>query len=665
MISYARGLVLRHGDRLMVFKNRIDEIKVQFEYTDNGQYVTETIGQNYRSILSGKYQLARSVGRQKQDSTEDVNLVSLPSQLKKTQEAEIAYKLKYVRAAIRAHIPAAALVRIAALIDEIYEGVQTAVDVSESMRKYPKPSAPTVRNWITIYKKHGSNAFMLIDKRSVQKRSKRIDPKVEELIDSVLHKRYLKLKGGSINETHDYLAREIKAINLNEGGQLAVPSINTLKRRVGELPKMLVDKHRFGSAYAKNKWRYSMHGDQSCRIMERVEIDHTLLDVWVIDPRSGIPLGRPWVTVLIDRYSKYVVGIHVSFYGPSTSSVASALKMSIEPKDLICGAVDGLTNFWHAYGVAELYVMDNGKEMHSDRFRRIGWELQADFLYNPVRHPWLKASIERTMREICRILPAAGKVYTPIKNAQAPDPRKTASILFDDLCEGLIKWVVDVYPKHINRDTLTRPIDLWTEGLESMPPITLPEATQHLDISMGIAYERTVGGDGLVMQYLRYNSPELQDYCRTYKQSFRTEIRIIPDDISSCHIFLEKAKRWVNVPLVRPCGDYGNGLSLLQHQIIRKHAGNKLKMANAEDELYRARMELRDRWEMATSRGKALKKQSDLIRLQNLTSARLIDRLDSDPVVVPEASDMLRLNFEQITPFKTFKSDDGGDYESV
>jgi hypothetical protein len=68
---------------------------------------------------------------------------------------------------------------------------------------------------------------------------------------------------------------------------------------------------------------------------------------------------------------------------------------------------------------------------------------------------------------------------------------------------------------------------------------------------------------------------------------------------------------------------------------------------------------------MATTRGKALKKQSDLIRLQNLTSARLIDRLDSDPVVVPEASDMLRLNFEQITPFKTFKSDDGGDYESV
>ena len=36
MISYARGLVLKHGDRLMVFKNKLDEQRIQFEYTDNG-----------------------------------------------------------------------------------------------------------------------------------------------------------------------------------------------------------------------------------------------------------------------------------------------------------------------------------------------------------------------------------------------------------------------------------------------------------------------------------------------------------------------------------------------------------------------------------------------------------------------------------------------------
>ena len=60
MISYARGLILKHGDRLMVFKNKLDDQRVQFEYTDNGQYITETIGENYRSIRNGKYSLSRS-----------------------------------------------------------------------------------------------------------------------------------------------------------------------------------------------------------------------------------------------------------------------------------------------------------------------------------------------------------------------------------------------------------------------------------------------------------------------------------------------------------------------------------------------------------------------------------------------------------------------------
>ena len=220
MISYARGLVLRHGDRLMVFKNRIDEIKVQFEYTDNGQYLTETVGQNYRAIRSGKYQLARASAQTSQDGPQDVNLITLPSNLSETQEEDIAYKLKYVRAVIRERVPATALKKIARLIDRIYESIRTEGESPLSMRKYPKPSAPTVRNWITAYKKSGSNAFMLIDKRGVAKRSKRIDGRVEEIIDEVLRKRYLKIKGDSINSSYDYLVREIRALNSNAGSAL-------------------------------------------------------------------------------------------------------------------------------------------------------------------------------------------------------------------------------------------------------------------------------------------------------------------------------------------------------------------------------------------------------------------------------------------------------------
>ena len=656
MISYARGLVLKHGDRLMVFKNKLDEHRIQFEYTDNGQYVTETIGENYRAIRSGKYSLSQSplIAGGKPD---DDAFVTLPAHIEPEKETGVAYKTKYIRAAIRERIPPCSLPKLQEMIDRVYAGIQT--NQNHEFCNFLKPSAPTVREWIRTYKRNGSMAYSVVDKRGIKKARRRISTKANDVLDEMIQKHYLKLRGESVQTTHRLLEREIRAINMNEGQDLKCPSLSTLNRRVNELPKMLVDRHRYGSAYAKNKWRYSMHGDQSTRIMERVEVDHTMLDIWVLDPITGLPLGRPWVTILIDRYSGYILGLHVSFYGPSASTIASALRMSIEPKDLLCQAIPGLQNSWTVYGVAELYVMDNGKEMHSHRFRRIGWELQTDFIYNPVRQPWLKSSIERTMMEVCRILPAQGRVHTPIKNSLAPDPKKTATVLFDDLCEGLLMWAVDVYPLRINRSTLTRPIDLWNEGLQSTPPVALPHSTENLDITMGISMERVVSGDGMTYQYMGYNSLELRDYCRGNNRTFRTEVRVIPDDISYAFIHLPKEKRWIKAELVRPTYEFANNISLLQHQLIRKEAGEKLTQKNAEEELNNAWHRLRDRWSLAVSRGKALKRETDLIRLQNLTSARLLNKPGlSQSMEVPEASDTLKLNFEEITPFKSFRIDE-------
>jgi putative transposase len=473
-------------------------------------------------------------------------------------------------------------------------------------------------------------------------------------MDDMITKRYMKLRGDSIAKTHEHLAQAIRSINKLQGKECVAPSCKTVNRRINEIPEFLRDKARYGTAFANNKWRYSLKGDLSTRILERVEVDHTLLDIWVLDPMTGIPLGRPWITIFIDRMSGYILGLHISFYGPSAATIAAALKNSIEPKDLICSEITGLSNHWSAYGIGELYVMDNGLEMHSSMFRRIGWELQTDFLYNPVRKPWLKASIERTMMEVCRVLPMAGKVYSPIKNSIPEDPHKTAAIMFDDLCDGLIRWAVDVYPMRVNRETLARPFDLWHEGIETGPAIILPSTMNELELSMGIAIERTIGKDGALFQYIRFNSVELQDYCRNGSQSFRTEIRINPDDFGSVHAFLPKEKKWLQLDAVRPDQDYAKGLSLLQHQIIRNEAGKRLKRINAEEQLREAQYRLHCHWSEATSKGKSLRRKMNLVRLQGLTSARVIKQEEQRVLPVPESSEIMKVSFETVNPFKAF-----------
>jgi putative transposase len=65
-----------------------------------------------------------------------------------------------------------------------------------------------------------------------------------------------------------------------------------------------------------------------------VQIDHTLVDVVIVDELKRLPLGRPWLTLAIDVASRMVTGFYLSLDAPSTLSVALALTQAVLPKDL-------------------------------------------------------------------------------------------------------------------------------------------------------------------------------------------------------------------------------------------------------------------------------------------------------------------------------------------
>ncbi|WEY37743.1 hypothetical protein [Paraburkholderia sp. SUR17] len=67
--------------------------------------------------------------------------------------------------------------------------------------------------------------------------------------------------------------------------------------------------------------------------MERLETDHTLVDIWVIDDNLGIPLRRPTITLLVCSYSGYIIGFFISFAGEALARVIRGIKVAIQPKD--------------------------------------------------------------------------------------------------------------------------------------------------------------------------------------------------------------------------------------------------------------------------------------------------------------------------------------------
>lgn len=656
MITFARGLVLRKGDRSMEFERQIDFGKIQFKYLDNFEVCTFGIGSLYAQILQKKILVIHQNGHK-------VNLPDnspFPSDyessysltLSERQEKLIEYRLRYVRAALANGATKGSRKLCAGVIARLAQ---------ENGDECP-PSPTALLHWLKRFQESGRNPYALMDRRPAARRPKRLSHIVELIIEAMIAKHYLQFRGATAKATSDRIQDEIRARQRLENSILPTPSVRTVLRRINEIDPYVRDYKRYGPAFARNKWRFSLAGDQSTRILERVEIDHTWLDIWVLDPRTGVPIGRPWITVVLDRLSSYPLGIYISFYGPSVASVAHAIKNSIFPKDELIATIPEISTPWKAMGVAELYVIDNGLEFHSQTFKRMAWDLRADLLYNPVRQPWLKASIERVMMEFNRILPLRGKVYTPQKNMKPQDPSEGAAILFDDLCISLIQWAADVFPNKVHPKNLVRPLDIWEEGLTSSPLPIFPLGLERFEITAGVSTERTIDGDGVFFKYMRYNSYELQDYRRSHGDKFRTEVRFNPDNLERMHVLLPKKEEWLAVPLQRPSLEYGSGLSLIQHEIVRKEAQKRLTRVNAEEELIAAQSRLLDRWGNAIAKGVKVRKHSELIRFQGYTSAHVFADRSSETASkreqTPQSSKVFEDKLTEVMPYKSFTLDE-------
>lgn len=665
MISFTRGLVLRRGERTLEFERDLGNGEVQFKHLDNFEVKTFSMAKILKEIIYGTYQIvhSRTSLASRPDEVKDMDFVVLPARITSAQEALISFRMHYVKAALRMRATAGSHGQCSRVLKATKRPSGADDAESKLLESIKTPSPATLMRWLMIYQRSGNNPYLLCDRRALVIKPKKLCRVVEQIIEDAITRHYLQLRGKSIRDTWRHAVQMVQSTNRRDGATLQEPSVRTVNRRVLEIPEFIRDSKRFGLGYARNKWRYSLKGDQSTRILERVEIDHTMLDVWVLDPISGVPLGRPWITVVIDRMSGYILGVYISFYGPSCASVANAIKVAIFPKDDIVSAIPDIQTRWTAMGVAELYVVDNGLEFHSHTFRRIAWELRADLLYNPVHQPWLKSAIERSMMEFNRMLPWQGKVFAPVKNMLPIDPRKSAAILFDDFCAAVIHWAAEVHPNKIHPKTLVRPIDFWEEGRELAPPAMFPPSIKNLELATGISTQRTIDGDGVFFQYMRYNSVELQDYCRSHGRKFRSEVRFNPDDLGQMHVHLPKASEWINVPLQRPTQAYGSGLSLIQHQINREEAGKKLTRANAEVELEHARQRNIDRWSEALRKGVKVRKHSDLIRYQGYTSVKLYRGTTENPTpaatpILPEASQISTELLADVMPFRAFSLDE-------
>src|SRR5262249_26957968 len=138
-------------------------------------------------------------------------------------------------------------------------------------------------------------------------------------------------------------------------------------------------------------------GVKTTRILERVEIDHTPLDLFLIDERTWLSSGRPTLTMAIDHFSRMPYGYYLSFGDPSAAAVVGALRHGVLPKSLSAQALPDLPieGQWPVFGLLECLVVDNGLEFHGIDLDGIAQDLGFTIVYCPKRTPRFKGVIER------------------------------------------------------------------------------------------------------------------------------------------------------------------------------------------------------------------------------------------------------------------------------
>jgi putative transposase len=349
----------------------------------------------------------------------------------------------------------------------------------------------------------------------------------EEVIAKLLEDFYLQKERPRVADLHAKVAKEFRRRGWS------APCFETVQRRVELLDPKARDRARLGGKQAR-----LLHSPVPGHVnvqapLERVEIDHTLMNVIVrSDDLTSDFRARPTITIAVDVYTRCVLGFHIGFEPPSALAVALCLAHSAFPKDP--KAAYGVDIHWPMHGLMKSIVVDNGKDFRSEAFRRGCMQYGILLGYRPVGSPHYGGVIERLIGTFMRrteVLPGTTKANVVEKGEYDAVGKATMTL------SQLRKWMaaqVAAYHASDHRMLRQPPASMWVQP----DPVPLPDArTFLLDFLPGGI--RTLSRTGVDMHCLQYWSEDFREHS-TRKP--RVRVTYDPRDISVVYVRLPDGK---------------------------------------------------------------------------------------------------------------------------
>jgi putative transposase len=246
-----------------------------------------------------------------------------------------------------------ALDRYRILRPHLEDGKALSIVASEAGVAYS-----TAQRWVSLYRRFGLSA--LVRKRRCDRGQHRaLSRKLREIVEALA----LEKPPLPIAALHRQICKIAQETDQN------IPTYKAVYRIVSELPKdLLVLAHEGAKAYAE---AFDLiHRREADRPNAIWQADHTLLDIFLVRDATKTA-AKPWLTVVLDDYSRAVAGYFLSFEAPSAIHTALALRQAIWRKE---------DPRWHVCGIPEILYSDNGSDFTSQHLEQVSADLKIQLL---------------------------------------------------------------------------------------------------------------------------------------------------------------------------------------------------------------------------------------------------------------------------------------------
>lgn len=473
-------------------------------------------------------------------------------------------------------------------------------------------SSRTLKRWVKSYQSTNSIGSLLDKKRGWRSGQTRISSQMNKLINEVINDYYLTIQRPTIQSTIREVYKRCHQLGYEK------PSANTIRRRIKSISEEKLLKGRGQRKKAKQKFtpKAGQFPDANYPLSV-VQIDHTPIDIILVDDKHRKPIGRPYLTVAIDVYSRMITGYYISLDAPSVTSVGMCISRSILKKDNLLTSFKLSDATWDVFGKPRKIHVDNGSDFRAESLKKSCAFHGIDIEFRPLARPEFGGHIERLIGTLMKqVHELPGTTFSNIKEKDEYDSEKHAAMTLHELETWFLTYVTKVYHNSIHSSIQKTPTEQWRIGVfgdgyeEGIGIPSVPQNEQTLMLDFMPSIERTIQRNGVTIDGLQYYDACLNNFINMSEDTGgkikrKFTFRQDPRDISNIWFYDPIFKHYFVVPLANQALP---AMSLWEYKMLRNKVKESSGVVN-EALIYQAWEDMQALVETSQKTTKTLRRQ--------------------------------------------------------